>query len=157
MATKKRPTRKRAKKVVPTKAPASLQEMHDSTVNAEVLGKGHTVAGLTLRPVTLETIVLLKQVNSPLILGEEISQVENIFLDCCIFIVLQTVDSMEARKLAWDEEALRNKALDLSATIPAGEFETLTQGINSILGDATTTAVDAKPPKGEKPGDPLGN
>lgn len=163
MPAKKKQTRKRARKPTTKKQAPSredttdLQSIHDAAVNADVVGMGGTVLGRTLRPVTLESIVLLKQIDSPLILGKSMEEIPNIFLDCCMFIILQTEDVEESRRLAWDLDALRDAALDLAATVPASEFQTVADSINLILQDATATSVEAKPPKGSKDDDPLGN
>lgn len=135
----------------------SLQSLHDLSIAAEVVGRKHEVLGKTLRPVTLETIILLKQINSPLILGLDIEKIENVFLDSCKFVVLQSSTKEEARSLAWDEDKLHNVALDFASEVPAREFSQLTNSINAILMDATSTSVDAKPPKGGENNDPLGN
>jgi hypothetical protein len=155
MAPKKKAVRE---KDAPKDEPSmDLQAVHDASVGGDIVGNGHTVLGMTLRPVTLETIVLLKQVDSPLILGVAMEKIPNIFLDCCIFIVLQSGEVKDARRLAWSPTMLREAALDMASSVPAKDFSTVTDSINSILRDATSTSVEAKPPKGSKNDDPLGN
>lgn len=155
---KKPATKKAVKKKVPNREQTDdLQSLHDAAVSNEVLGKPKYILGRELRPVTLETIVLLKQINSPLVLGVSMEEIENIFLDCCVFIVLQSGDNKEARRLAWNPDELRDAALDLAAEVPATEFETVSDSVNNLLVEATQTSVEAKAKKGGADDDPLGN
>tara|TARA_R110002110_G_scaffold207671_1_gene419845 strand:+ start:472 stop:951 length:480 start_codon:yes stop_codon:yes gene_type:complete len=159
MPEKKRTARKKPAKKTATQPATTedLQAVHDASVGAEAMGQPIYVAGQTLRPVTMETIVLLKQVDSPLILGKPIEDVDNIFLDCCIFVALQGSEAKEARRLAWNPDDLRDAALDLAATVPATEFQTFIEQINELLRDSTSTSVDAQPKRGDAADDPLGN
>lgn len=165
---KKKQARKRARKEEPLEEESletgmdmteamSMQSIHDGSVAPELLSKETTIMGRTIRPITMETIILLKQVDSPLISGVNLDEIENIFYDCCVFITLQSGDPKEARRLAWEPDELKEKALDLAATIPASQFASMSNEVNSLLRDSTSTSVEAKPPKGSKDNDPLGN
>jgi len=138
--------------------PRDLQEAMDDSVAAEVLGHNVTLLGKKLRPVTLASIALLKQVNSDLIAGVVIEESSNIILDCCIFLLLHSVSLEEATALAFDSpNNLRLAALKLADEIGAADIQETTGAIVQLLKDATSTQVRATQKEKGKDRNPLGN
>ena len=119
-----------------------LQEILNMTTNAGLLNPPTVLLGQTLRPITLASIALLQQLKSPLIAGKVIDQVDNIVLDCCIFIKVQSVSVKEATRLAFGpKEDLIESAMELAENIAPNEIETVISSIISLLKDATSTRV----------------
>lgn len=167
MAKKKaRPARKKARAksnkdeaVVATAEAADLQAIMDQSVSDEVAGIKPVALGYELRPITLESIILLKQIDCPLILGVPMDDIENIFLDCCKFIVLHREDKPTARNLAWDEDSLLESALDFASEVKADKITELTDSVFALIRSSMDTRVEATPKKDDKPdpADLLGN
>lgn len=138
--------------------PRDLQEAMDDSVVPEVLGRGVVLLGKKLRPVTLASIALLKQVKSDLIAGVVIEESDNIILDCCVFLLLHSVTLEEATELAFDSpNKLRMEALILADSIGPADVNAMTKAIVDLLRDSTSTQVKAEPKKDIKGGNPLGN
>ena len=120
----------------------NLQEILNLTTNAGLLNPPIIVAGQTLRPITLASIALLQQLKSPLIAGKAIDEVDNIILDCCIFIRVQSLSPKEATKLVFGpREALLESAMELAETIAPNQIESVVSSIIDLLRDSTSTRV----------------
>lgn len=123
-----------------------IQEILNMTTNAGLLNPPTVLLGHKLRPITLASIALLQQLKSPLISGTVIDQVENIILDCCIFIKVQSSSVKEATKLVFGpKEALYESALELADSIAPNEIETVVSSIIALLRDSTSTRVTVEP------------
>jgi hypothetical protein len=135
-----------------------LQEIMDDSVASEALGRVPMVAGRELRPITLASLALLKQAGSELISGVKLEDAENLLLDSCVFILLQSSTLEDATRLAFGtREQLNLEALKLADSIPPNEVHSFTDSIISMLMDATATQVKPMPRKGDKNSNPLGN
>ena len=120
----------------------NIQEVLNMSANAGLLNRTTVVAGQSLRPITLASIALLQQLKSPLIAGKPIDEVDNIILDCCIFIKVQSVSAKEATKLVFGpKEVLLESAMDLAETIAPNEIEQVISSIIDLLRDSTSTRV----------------
>jgi len=123
----------------------NLQEVLNLSANAGLLNRTTVVAGQILRPITLASIALLQQLKSPLIAGKPIDEVDNIILDCCIFIKVQSVSAKEATKLVFGpKEVLLESAMDLAETIAPNEIEQVISSIIDLLRDSTSTRVSVE-------------
>jgi hypothetical protein len=119
-----------------------IQELLNLSTNAGLLKAPVIVAGHELRPITLASIALLQQLKSPLIAGKPIDDVDNIVLDCCIFIKVQSMSIREATKLVFGpKEALLEAALEMASAIPPTQIEEVISSIVNILKDSTSTRV----------------
>ncbi len=115
------------------------------TANSGLLNTKKTIMGYELNPITLASIALLQQLKSPLIAGKPIDEVDNIVLDCCIFIKVQTLSIKEATKLVFGpKEALLEAALEMASTIPPNEIEGVISSIIELLRDSTSTRVSVE-------------
>lgn len=122
----------------------SDQNKFDDSVIAELMDAPKTILGYELNPITLASVALLQQLKSPLIMGQEVSSIENLILDCCIFIRIQTLPLKAATKLVFgDKDALIEAALEMAATIPPLKINEVVESIVSLLKDATSTRVSA--------------
>ena len=123
----------------------NIQEILNMTSNVGLLSPTTVLAGQKLRPITLASIALLQQIKSPLIAGKSIDDVDNIILDCCIFIKIQSVSAKEATKLVFGpKEALFESAMELAETIPPNEIEQVISSIIDLLRDSTSTRVSVE-------------
>jgi hypothetical protein len=125
--------------------PKSQKELDDSILS-EILGVQPTIAGIQLRPITLASIALLKQVESPLIEGKPFEEIQNIILDCCIFLKIQSSDVKAATKLAFgDYDVLVSESLELAERIEPNKIKEVVQSIVDLLSDQTSTKVNVVP------------
>ena len=123
----------------------NLQDVLNMSTNAGLLNPTTVLAGQSLRPITLASIALLQQLNSPIIAGKPIEEVDNIILDCCIFIKVQSVTAKEATKLVFGpKEALLEAAMDLAEAIAPHEIENVISSIIALLRDSTSTRVNVE-------------
>lgn len=121
------------------------QSSLDDSIIGDVLSFNPTILGKKLNPVTLASIALLKQIKSPLILGKPLNDIDNIILDSCIFILLQSLDLKSATELAFGPvEDLRFKALEMAEEIPPHEVSKVTDAVLSLLRESSSTQVEAK-------------
>lgn len=130
----------------------TMQELLDDSVKAELLGAEKSIMGHKVNPITMAYVTLLQQVKSPLIAGVPIDSIENILLDCCIFIRIQTLSVKEATKLAFGpREDLIVASLELAKDITAENIEGVITEIVSMLKDSTSTRVKPLPKDGDNP------
>jgi hypothetical protein len=123
-----------------------IQSILDDSVKPELLNAKNRILGYELNPITMAYVALLQQVKSPLIAGVPVDSIENILLDCCIFIRIQTLSVKEATKLAFGpREALIEAALELAKDIDAGNIEEVIVSIVNLLKDSTSTRVKVQP------------
>jgi len=124
---------------------SDIQSIIDGSINEELFGVNPTIAGLEVRPLTLASIALLKQVGSSLIEGKQFSEIENVVMECCIFLKLQSAPLKEATRLAYGEpEDLAVAALEIGEKIAPYEVENIISSIVKLLTDSTSTKVSAK-------------
>tara|TARA_R100000808_G_scaffold512_1_gene2671 strand:+ start:18478 stop:19002 length:525 start_codon:yes stop_codon:yes gene_type:complete len=125
-----------------------VQKDLDQSVVADMLGVKDVVLGIELRPLTLASIALLSQVKSPLIDGVEVDEIDNILLEICIFITLQSCDVNKATELAFgDRPKLIAEAMKIANTINANEVEIITGKVIQLISDSVSTQVEAIPDK----------
>ena len=129
-----------------------MQSILDETVKPDLLNAQKTVHGYKVHPITMAYVTLLQQVKSPLIAGVPLDQIDNILLDCCIFIRIQTLDVKAATKLAFGpRENLIEEALELAKDINAGDIESIITEIIDMLKDSTSTRVKPLPRSDDNP------
>ena len=122
------------------------QRVLDKAVNDQLLGRADIVLGVKLRPITLATITLLKEVDSQLIEGKDIELIDNILYECCIFMLIQSIPIEEATELVYgDKSQLVMATMKLADTIAPNEISSLSAKIISMLVDATSTQVTPIP------------
>lgn len=130
----------------------SMQAMMDASVGGELLGVRKRILGREINPITLASIALLKQVKSPLIEGVPIESIQNVILECCIFMFLQTTPLREATALAFgDRIDLISASLEFANEIKPDDIQGTVTAIVDVLRDSTTTKVKTNPKKGEVP------
>ncbi len=136
---------------------SNMQKELDQSVISEMLGVKDVVAGVQMRPLTLASIALLSQVKSPLIEGVVVDEIENILLEICIFITLQSCEVEEATELAFgDRSKLVAQAMKIADGIKANEVEEISSRVIQIIGESTDTQVEPIPDSNtspEKPGE----
>jgi hypothetical protein len=143
-------------KVIPPRD--ELQELMDSSVHSSLLGVGALVGGRRLRPITMATITHLKELNSPLINGIALDEIQNILLECCIFVCIQSVPLEEATDLVYgDRKALVKAALAFADNVPAHETKSVIDATVGSLKDAVSTQVKAKSKSSDTPSAEMGN
>lgn len=134
---------------------AQNQQQLETSIISDLLGAPKMIAGIELKPVTLASIAILKQVDSPLIEGRAYDEIENIILDCCIFLKIQSSDIKTAQKLAFgDRNILISEALELAANIEPSSIKDVVQSIVELLQDSTSTKVNVVPDEDSSAEDP---
>lgn len=119
-----------------------IQSVLDNSVHEELLEVAPVVFGMELRPVTLASIALLKQIKSPLIEGVPFAEIENIVIDACMFLKLQSCTLKEAQKLAFgNREELMGSALELAESIDPSDLDNVLNSVVSMLTKSTSTKV----------------
>lgn len=124
---------------------ATLGREHESGVGADLLNIKSQIGPFRVRPMTLEVLTMLQHIKSPLVMGADLSKVDNIFLDIQKMLVLLTVDPDEALELIEDWETggkeLTRRAFALGReTTPQGAREMISQAI-MYLKKSMETAV----------------
>lgn len=139
------------------KAPDPMEAMLDeqselmNVATAEsLLGGKSEVLGIQLRPVTLASIAMLTQIGSDLIAGKTMDECENIIMDCCHFIRIQTLPLKEAAALCRDLDALDDASLEFADKIPPKDIKNVVAAITRILQEATETQVEPQDEKGRE-------
>jgi hypothetical protein len=126
-----------------------IQDIIDKSVHQELLGINPKIAGFEVRPITLASVALLKQVGSPLIEGKQFSEIENVVMECCIFLKMQSSSLKEATRLAYGEpQDLALAALELAENIDPSQIEEVISSIVKLLTDSTSTKVSVKSKSG---------
>lgn len=121
---------------------AEAQRLLEKEVAADLLEDGPNILGHDLRPVTLASVALLMQTDSDLIKGKPVEECENILLDCCRFIRLQTLPLREAARLVRDPEELDAQSLEFADQIPPGDVQGVINQVTKCLRDASEHRVE---------------
>tara|TARA_R100000963_G_C4637309_1_gene101216 strand:- start:653 stop:1174 length:522 start_codon:yes stop_codon:yes gene_type:complete len=133
-----------------------VQKDLDQSVIVDMLGVKDEVLGIELRPLTLASIALLSQVKSPLIDGVLVEDMDNILLEICIVITLQSCDIDKATELAFgDRSKLIAEAMKIADGVKANEVELITEKVIDIIGDSTSTQVEPLSDKSTAPEKPV--
>tara|TARA_R110002153_G_scaffold84197_2_gene211030 strand:+ start:18371 stop:18841 length:471 start_codon:yes stop_codon:yes gene_type:complete len=131
--------------------PKDMQEIMDDSVNREVCNAPTIMVGMNLRPVTLASIALLKETGSSLVNGEVLDGNDNIVLDCCMFILIQSGTIEDASRLVFGADSLELKmaSMALAEKVNPAEVADLTTNIIGMLNDSMSTQVKPIPDKEE--------
>lgn len=115
-----------------------------------------TLGGVKCRPITTATIAMLKEIDSPFIMGVPIAGITNPFLDACMVVVLQSAERTAAQsgELAENRRELKRLAYELADTLPAqllvtdreaNVFGLVDQVINAINSSMVTRMIPQAP------------
>ena len=75
-------------------------------------------------------------------MGVDVNSVDNMILDCCIFVRIQTLPIKEATRLVFgDKDTLIEAAIEMASQIPPSQIADVVTSIVSLLKDATSTRV----------------
>lgn len=136
------------------------QARMDSNGLQDLLGNGPSIAGMHMRPITLATLALLQQIDSDLIKGVPIEECDNMLLDCCRFVRIQTLPLKEASRLCRNPMLLDDEALALADTVPPTKISQFINLVTQSLQQAMETRVQPVPDEdakaAEKPEGSLG-
>jgi hypothetical protein len=113
----------------------------EEAVTHDFLGGTLDVGGIKLRPFTLATAAMLKEVNSPLIAGVPISEVPNIIIEVMKLIVIQSCPLEEAIELVKSPDKLLTKAYMLADQIPTYRTREVVESVMDELRKSTETQV----------------
>lgn len=132
---------------------ATSQEKLDASILDVVFAKPRKIAGREVRNPTLASVGLLKAAKSELIQGKQINEIQNMVIECCIFVVLHTVPLPEAVALAnGPREVLELKAYELAESINMHEVGSFSDEVMAMLHDAMSTKAVPVPDKKRKGG-----
>ena len=132
----------------PTQADISKTiDKNESDIGKDLLGGKVIVGGLSMRPLSMASIAMMKQINSPLLAGADLNAIPSLFLDVVTLIVLQTLPLAESSRLVLsDRDGLTTKAYELMETIHPSKIEELLTQVITHFRDSTATQVNAKKP-----------
>lgn len=93
-----------------------------------------TVAGHDLRPFTAASLILLQQIESPLLDSKKLADgVPDIFFHIAAFIYLHAGDVREVRRAVMDKEAFRDAVLDFTGEMSMEQLSQASAAIQGIL------------------------
>lgn len=122
-------------------------EKNELSVGKDLLGGQVVVGGLTMRPLSMASIAMMKQISSPLLAGSDLNAIPSLFLDVVTLIVLQSLPLAESTRLVLnDRDGLTTKAYELMETIHPSKIEELLTQVITHFRESTATQVDAKKP-----------
>lgn len=88
------------------------------------------IGGLSARPMTAETLIILKQTGNALIKGGGGNGTE---LDVAAFLYIHTADPREVRRVAFDADKFRERVLEFAGTIKVSDFAKAAELIKRIV------------------------
>jgi hypothetical protein len=92
------------------------------------------VGGHVLRPFTAASLILLQQIESPLLDSKKLAEgVPDIFFHIAAFIYLHAGDVREVRRAAMDKEAFRDAVLDFTGAMTMEQLSSASGSIQTIL------------------------
>lgn len=108
-----------------------------------------TLCGMSIMPITFETVIFLKEFNSELISGKSFEEIKNMPLEVAKFFAIQTCENVdEAIDLIFEgERALLKKALIISRSFKPNETATIIQETLTAIRKASETQVKAVAPE----------
>jgi hypothetical protein len=135
----------REQEVLQQLANLEQQQHNDAVIQNDLLGNGPTLLGMSLRPITLATLALLQQLDSDLLKGKAIEDCDNILLDCCRFVRMQTLPLKEATHLVRNRAAMDDAALALADKVPPYELESFVGLVTTALHSSMDNKVEPVP------------
>lgn len=93
------------------------------------------VSGLTLRPLTAGTLILLRQTDNKLISGK--AGAEGVEYEVAAFLWIHGGDAVKVRKSAKNAETFREAVLSFADTLTVPEFTAAANQIQEIITQAT--------------------
>jgi hypothetical protein len=135
-------------------SPTAEQELLDekteentTPVTDDLLGRDVDVGPFKMKPITLATISLLKEINSPLIMGVQLDDVPNIVQNVLELILIQKLPLKDAAELVQDRTTFRLRCLEMGDGIQPDQIEDLVTQCTQALADATSGQVEPKEPE----------
>lgn len=125
-------------------------EKMNKAVSADLIGVPIKVGNLTLRPFTLATASMLKEIESPLIMGVPMASVPNIVLEVMRLLALQSATLSEARAMVADRDKLDDAAYAIADSIPVNKTSDVVEQAIQKLREASETQVTPIPSEDTK-------
>lgn len=130
----------------------AMQADNDDTAAKDLLGKKMSVLGRKYYPITLASITLMRDIESPLIAGVEVDKIANPFQAILDFLVLHSFDLDDdtqldkAIALTEDRRALKKHGLRMAAAVQGVNLGEALKEVLARVRSATQTQVTAKAP-----------
>lgn len=128
----------------------SSEESIMANVQSDMLGHMPTIFGKKLRPIKLASIALLQKTKNEIVSGKAIEDCENLLLDSCKVVLLQSVSLREAIKLADNPNELELQAYELADQIAPSEMPKFQQLVMDLLESSQETRVEPLPQEGAR-------
>lgn len=119
-------------------------------VQDDLLGVKPNILGRKLRPVKLASIALLQKTKNEIVSGKAIEECQNLLLDSCKFVLLQSVSLREAIKLAETPEELEMRAYELADEIAPSDMPEFQKMVINLIENSQDTRVEPIEPKGAR-------
>ena len=129
---------------------SELRDKFDQSATDGLLGKPLVIGGIKIRPFTLASAAMLKEINSPLIQGVPVGSVPNIILEVLKLIVIQSVPVPEALRFIRSPDDLEIAAFNLGEQIPTNKAEKMVGEVLAELQASTETQVTPELPEDMK-------
>jgi hypothetical protein len=113
-----------------------------ANVQSDMLGHMPTIFGKKLRPIKLASIALLQKTKNEIVSGKAIEDCDNLLLDSCKVVLLQSISLREAIKLADDPNELELQAYELADQIAPSEMPQFQQLVMDLLQSSQETRVE---------------
>jgi hypothetical protein len=119
------------------------EELIHKEVNRSLLGMDRpTIAGRRLRPIKLSTLTLLQESGNEIISGKMVKDCQNIVMDTCRFIVLQSVPLRRAVELVKDKEELKWLAMEVADDISPSDVPKIVDEVIRLVNEAQEGRVE---------------
>jgi hypothetical protein len=112
--------------------PVETEDIHEAAKQAAFAASEPEVAGLTLRPLSAGTLIILKQTGNPLLDGSE----KDVEFAVAAFLFIHCADPKEVRKISADPVAFRDRVLEFAESISVPDFVTAANSIKDLIESA---------------------
>lgn len=133
-----------------TEAADLMEELEDRTdPNKLGMGKTEKIDDMSIRPVTLASLEMLRMVGSPLIKGIEVEDSVELLPYCLEFLYLHCEGEDEAMEYALEEDkkARKKTILKWSSKIEVKDHAKFVEGTLEVLNKSVSTQVEGEFPK----------
>jgi hypothetical protein len=112
--------------------PVETEDSHEAAKQAAFVASDPEVAGLTLRPLSAGTLIILKQTGNPLLDGSE----KDVEFAVAAFLYIHIADAKEVRKVSADAVAFRDRVLEFAESISVPDFVKAANSIKDLIESA---------------------
>lgn len=121
-----------------------IQQRDPETIRSEsFLGEDNEIAGLNVRPFTMQSLLMCRAIGNKLVLGDA-DKLENIEQDVIGFLYIHAGDIKEVRKACRDKELFWDKCLEFSDKLKIYDFQIIVEKVSKIINEASAGMVGTR-------------